>query len=42
MENNIKIGTKNIGLDAADWVDLVHYRHRWWALVNTVMVFRVS
>jgi hypothetical protein len=25
-----------------DWIDLVQDREQWWALVNTVMNFRVT
>jgi hypothetical protein len=27
--------------EGMDWIDLVQYMDRWWALVNMVMNFRV-
>jgi hypothetical protein len=38
--DNIKMDLREIGLDGVDWIDLVHYRDQWRALVNTVMNFR--
>jgi hypothetical protein len=39
--NNIKMDLREIRLDGMDWIDLVQDRYQWWALVNTVMNFRV-
>jgi hypothetical protein len=39
--DNIKMDHKDIGWDGMDWIDLVRYRDRWRALVNTVMNLRV-
>jgi hypothetical protein len=35
--NNIKIDLREIGWDGVDWIDLLHDRNQWRALVNTVM-----
>jgi hypothetical protein len=32
---------KVIGLDGADWNNLVEDRNKWWDVVNTVMNLRV-
>jgi len=40
-EDNITMDIKVIGLDGADWNNLVEDRNKWWAVVNTVMNLRV-
>jgi hypothetical protein len=37
----IKIDLREIGWDGGDWIDLVHYRDQWRALVKAVMNLRV-
>jgi hypothetical protein len=32
---------REIGIDGANWIQLVQDRVQWWAFVNTVMNFRV-
>jgi hypothetical protein len=39
--DNIKMDLREIGWDGMDWIDLVHDRGQWRALVNAVMNFRV-
>jgi hypothetical protein len=39
--NNIKMDLREIGWDGMDWIDPVHDRDQWRALVNMVMNFRV-
>jgi hypothetical protein len=39
--NNIKIDLREIGWSGMGWIDLAQDRHRWRALVNTVMNLRV-
>jgi hypothetical protein len=39
-EDNIKIDLREIGLDGANWIQLVQERVRWRAFVNTVMNVR--
>jgi hypothetical protein len=40
-EDNIKMDLREIGFGDVDWIHLAQDRDRWWALVNTVMNFRV-
>jgi hypothetical protein len=40
-EDNIKIDIKVTGLCSMDWIDLVHVRGHWRAVVNTEMNLRV-
>jgi hypothetical protein len=40
-EDNIKMDLLEVGGSYGDWVELVQYRDRWWALVATVRNFRV-
>jgi hypothetical protein len=35
--DNIKMDLRDIGWDGTDWIDLVHDRDQWRALVNMVM-----
>ena len=39
-EDNIKMDLQDVE-EGADWMELAQDRDRWWALVNTVMNFRV-
>jgi hypothetical protein len=39
--DNIKMDLGEIVKDGMDWIVLVQDRGQWWALVNTVMKFRV-
>jgi hypothetical protein len=39
--DNIKTDLLEIGLSVVDWIDLAQNRHRWRALVNSVMNLRV-
>ena len=39
-EDNIKIDLQEVG-GGGDWMELAQDRERWWALVSTVMNFRV-
>jgi hypothetical protein len=36
-EDNIKMNLREIGIDEANWIQLVQDRVQWWAYVNTVM-----
>jgi hypothetical protein len=40
-EDNIKMDLREIGIDGANWIQLVQDRVQWWAFVNTVMNLRV-
>jgi hypothetical protein len=39
---NIKMDLRVIGWGGMDWIDLVQDRDQWRALVNTVMILRVT
>ena len=40
-EDNIKMDLQEVERGCADWTELSQDRDRWWALVSTVMNFRV-
>jgi hypothetical protein len=40
-EDNIKMDLQEVGRGCGDWMELAQDRGRWWALVSTVMNFRV-
>jgi hypothetical protein len=40
-ENNTKMNLQEVGWDGVAWIDMAQDWDRWWALVNTVMNFRV-
>ena len=40
-EDNIKVDLQEVGGGCGDWMELAQDRDRWWALVSTVMNFRV-
>jgi hypothetical protein len=40
-EDNIKMDLREIGIDVANWIQLVQHRVQWRAFVNTVMNLRV-
>ena len=40
-EGNIKMDLEEVGRGCVDWMELAQDRDRWWALVSTVMNFRV-
>jgi hypothetical protein len=40
-EDNIKMDLQEVGCEGMDWIELVHNRDRWWALVNAVMNLQV-
>ena len=40
-EDNIKMDLQELGKGCGDWMELAQDRDRWWALVSTVMNFRV-
>jgi hypothetical protein len=40
-EDNIEVNVGEIECEYEDWIHLAQVRDRWWALVNTIMKFRV-
>ena len=40
-KDNIKMDLQEVGRGCGDWMELAQDRDRWWALVSTVMNFRV-
>ena len=40
-EYNNKMNLQEVGRGCGDWMELARDRDRWWALVSTVMNFRV-
>ena len=40
-EDNIKMDLEEVGRGCGDWIELAQDRDGWWALVSTVMNFRV-
>ena len=36
-EDNIKVDLQEVGYEVRDWIELVHDRDRWRALVNAAM-----
>jgi hypothetical protein len=40
-EVNIRMDFREIGQEFVDWMHLTQDSNQWWALVNTVMNFRV-
>jgi hypothetical protein len=40
-ENNIRMDLKEILSEDVDWIHLAHDRVQWWAVMNTVMNFRI-
>jgi hypothetical protein len=40
-EDNIKMDPQEVGLGCGDWMERAQDRDSWWALVSTVMNFRV-
>ena len=40
-EYNIKMDLQEVGSGCGDWMELAQDRDRWWALVSTLMNFRV-
>jgi hypothetical protein len=41
LEDNIKIGLKEIGGCGVDWIRLAQDMDKWWALMNMAMNLRV-
>ena len=41
LEDNIKMDLQEVGRGCGDWMRLAQDRDRWWALVSTIMNFRV-
>ena len=42
MGNSIRMDLKEIGINARNWIDLTQDRDYWRALVNAVLILRVS
>ena len=40
-EDNIKMGLREVGFGSMDWIELVHGRDMWRALLNAVTNLRV-
>jgi hypothetical protein len=40
-EDNIKMDLREIGIDEANWIQLVQDRVHWRTFVNTVMILRI-
>ena len=40
-EDNIKMDLQEVGTGCGNWMELAQDRDSWWALVSTVMKFRV-
>jgi hypothetical protein len=40
-EDNIKLDLREIGIDGANWIQLVQDRVQWWSCVNTAMNLRI-
>ena len=40
-EDNIKMYLQEVGRGCGNWMELAQDRDRWWALVSTVVNFRV-
>jgi hypothetical protein len=40
-EDNIRMDLRQKGWEDVDWIHLVHDMEQWWALLNTVMEFRI-
>jgi hypothetical protein len=38
LEENKKIGLRETGWDAVEWICLAQYKDQWWALVNILIV----
>jgi transposase len=41
LEDNIKMGLRDIGIDGASWIRLAQDRVQWRAFVNTVVNLRI-
>jgi hypothetical protein len=39
-DDNIRMDLQEVGCEGMDWIELAHYRDRWWALVTAVMDLR--
>jgi hypothetical protein len=39
--DNIKMDLQEVECEGIDWINVAQDMNRWWALVNTVMNFRV-
>jgi ribosome biogenesis protein Nip4 len=40
-EDNIRMYLREIGCEVVDWIHLAQDTDQWWALVNTVMNYRI-